>query len=100
VKYCLHKYYVSRYGLNGLGIEFFGGMIFLIRPETKPAYYTMGAGPFPRVKMPGRGVNHSPPSKAEVKEKVKLYFYPPPSLHGSLWGEENDMESAKRAELS
>jgi hypothetical protein len=27
--------------------------------------------------MPGRGLNNSPLSKAEVKEKVKLYFYTP-----------------------
>jgi hypothetical protein len=69
VKYYLRKCYVSGYGLNGLGIESFGGMIFLIRPGTKPAYYTMGTGSFPGVKRPGRGINHSPPSTAEVKEK-------------------------------
>jgi hypothetical protein len=52
-------------------------MIFLILRETKPAFYTIGTGSFPGVKMPGHGFNHSPPSKAEVKEKVKLYFYHP-----------------------
>jgi hypothetical protein len=30
----------------------------------------MGAGFFPR-----RNVNHPPPSKAEVKERVELYLY-------------------------
>lgn len=100
VKYYLPKYYISRYGLNGLGIESFGEMIFLIRPETKPAYYTVGTGSFPRVKRPGCGVNHSSPSKAEIKGNVKLYFYHPLCLHGSLRGEENDMERAKRAQLS
>jgi len=32
---------------------------------------------FPGVKRPGRGVDHPPPSSAEVKEKVKLYLYSP-----------------------
>ena len=29
------------------------------------------------VKRPGRGVNHQPPSSAEVKERVELYLYSP-----------------------
>jgi hypothetical protein len=32
---------------------------------------------FVGVKRPGRGVNHPPPSIAEVKEKVDLYLYSP-----------------------
>jgi hypothetical protein len=34
------------------------------------------------VKLPGRGVNHPPPSSAEVKESVDLHFHAPsrPSL--------------------
>jgi hypothetical protein len=32
---------------------------------------------FPRVKRPGRGVNHPIPSGAEVKERVDLYPYSP-----------------------
>ena len=31
----------------------------------------------PRVKRPGRGVNHPHPSSAEVKERVELYVYFP-----------------------
>ena len=34
-------------------------------------------GSFPGVKLPGHGINDPPPSSAEVKEKVKLYFYSP-----------------------
>ena len=30
---------------------------------------------FPGVKRPGRGVNHPPPSSAEVKERVEFHFY-------------------------
>jgi hypothetical protein len=32
------------------------------------ASYTIGTEPFPGLKRPGRGVGHSPPSSAEVKE--------------------------------
>jgi len=32
---------------------------------------------FPQVKRPGRGVDHPPPSRAEVKERVELYLYSP-----------------------
>jgi hypothetical protein len=34
------------------------------------------------VKRPGRGVDHPPPSSAEVKERVELYLY---SLSGPSW---------------
>ena len=42
-----------------------------------PASYTMGTGSFPGVKRPGRGIDHPPPSSAEVKERVELYLYSP-----------------------
>jgi hypothetical protein len=83
--------------MNGLGIESFGEMIFLMRPETKSSYYTTGTGSLK--KRPVRGVHHSPRLKPRLK-KIKLHFYPPLCLHGSLRGEENDMDSAKRPELS
>jgi len=34
----------------------------------------MGTRSFSVVKRPGRGVDHSPPSSAEVKERVELYL--------------------------
>jgi len=37
----------------------------------------MGVGSFPGLKRPGRGVDHPPPSSAEVKERVELYLYSP-----------------------
>ena len=48
-----------------------------------PASYTIGTGFFPRVLRPGHGVDHPPPSSAEVKEIVELYLYSPsgPSWH-------------------
>jgi hypothetical protein len=44
-------------------------------PEAHPASCTMGTGSFPGVKRPGRGVDHPPPSSAEVKERLVLYLY-------------------------
>jgi hypothetical protein len=38
-----------------------------------PASYTLGTGPFPRVKRPGRGFGHPPLFGVEVKERVELY---------------------------
>jgi len=37
----------------------------------------MGTGSFLWVNRPGRGVDHTPPSSAEVKERVELYLYLP-----------------------
>jgi hypothetical protein len=47
-----------------------------------PASYTKGTGFFPRIKKPGRGADNPPTSSVEVRERVKLYFYPIVSLHG------------------
>ena len=37
-------------------------------PGAHPASYTLGARSFPGLKRPRRGVDHPPPSIAEVKE--------------------------------
>ena len=42
-----------------------------------PFSYTMGTGSFPGVKRPGRGVDHPPPSSAEVEGRVHLYICSP-----------------------
>jgi hypothetical protein len=42
----------------------------------------MATGSLPGVKRPGRGVDHHPPSSAEVKERVELYLY---STSGPSW---------------
>ena len=42
----------------------------------------MGTGSLPGVKRSGRGVDHSPLCRGEIKERVKLYLY---SLSGPLW---------------
>jgi hypothetical protein len=51
-------------------------------PGAYPASCTMGTGSFPGVKRPGRGVDHPPPSSAEVKERIELYLYSP---SGPTW---------------
>jgi len=48
------------------------------RPWGPPRHScTMGTGSIPGLKRPGRGVDHPPPSSAEVKERVELYLYSP-----------------------
>jgi len=41
-------------------------------PAVHPASYTMDTESFPRVKRPGRSVDHPLPSSPEVKERVQL----------------------------
>jgi hypothetical protein len=56
-------------------------------PGAYPDSCTMGTGSFPGVKQLGSGIDHSPPSSAEVKERVELYLYSPsgPSWHVLGW---------------
>jgi len=57
-----------------------GGEIFYTRPGRlwgAPSLLYNGYRVFPWVKRPGHGVDHSPPSSAEVKERVELYLYSP-----------------------
>jgi hypothetical protein len=76
----------TRHGLDGPGIESRWGRHFphpstpTLGP-TQPSY-TMGTESFPEVKRPGRGVDHPPPSSAEVQERVQLYLY---STSGPSW---------------
>ena len=71
----------TRYGLEGprvgsrWGVGGGGGEILCIlshRPWSPPMNTEALS---PGVKRPGRGVNQSPPSRAEVKEREELYFY-------------------------
>ena len=51
-------------------------------PRAHPASCTVGTGSYPEVERSGRGVDHPPPSSAEVKERVELYLY---SSSGPSW---------------
>jgi hypothetical protein len=71
----------TRYGLDGPGIESRWRARFSTPVQTDrgthPASYEMGTGSFSGVKRPGCCVDYLPPSSAEVKERVELYFYSP-----------------------
>ena len=80
----------TRYELNGPGIETRWGARFSapvhIGPGTHQATYTMRTGSFPGLKRPGRGVDHSPPSSADAKERAELYLYSPYGPSGPVLG--------------
>ena len=71
----------TRYGLGVSGIASQWGARLSAPVQTGPgthsASYTMGTVSLPEVKRPERGVDHPPPSSAEVKERVELYLYSP-----------------------
>ena len=56
-----------------------GGEIFCTRPDRPlgppSLLYNWCRDPLPRVKRPGRDVNHPPLSSAEVKERIELHLY-------------------------
>jgi hypothetical protein len=70
-------------GVNGLGIESRWSEIFRTRPNRPHGLpnllYNGYRVSFPRVKLPGRGVNHPRPSSAEVREGLELYIFLEPS---------------------
>ena len=75
------------YGLDGPGSNPGGGGPRFSAPvqtgsEAYPASYTMCIGSFTGVKWQGRGIDHPPPSSAEIKERIQLYLYSP---SGPLW---------------
>ena len=76
---------VTHYRLDGLGIKPWWGKIFCTRPYRPwrpPSLLYKGYHAFPGVKRPGSGVDHPPPSSAEVKKRLELYLYSP---SGPLW---------------
>ena len=76
----------TRYGPDSRGSNPGGGEIFrkLSDQPCDPIWslYNWNRVFFPGVKRPGRGVNHSFPSSAEVKERVEVAPSPP---SGTLW---------------
>jgi len=76
---------VTHYRLDGLGIKSWWGEISRTHPYwpwRPPSLLCNGYHAFPRIKQPGSGVDHPPPSSAEVKKRVELYLYSP---SGPLW---------------
>jgi hypothetical protein len=71
----------TRYGLDGPWLESRWGATFsaLIPTgsEAHQASYARCTASFAELKRPGRGVDHPPPSSADVKERVELYLYSP-----------------------
>ena len=53
----------------------------LTSPGVHSDSYKLGTGSFPRVKLPGHGVNHSPPSR-----KSRTNLYSPSGLSRPLLG--------------
>jgi hypothetical protein len=74
------------YGLDGPGIESMWRPDFphpFNRPWGSSSLLCTGYWvSLTRVKRPGRGANHPPPSSAEVRERVELYLY---SFFGPSW---------------
>ena len=81
----------TRYGLDGPGIECRWWREFpqpsrtALGPTQPPIQWVPGL--YQRVKRPGRGLDHRPPSSAEVKERVEIYLSPPLGFRGLFQGE-------------
>jgi len=74
---------VTRYGLDGPGIEYRWGRGEILhtrpdRPCSPPSLLNNWFRSFPGVKQLGLSVDQPSPSSAEVKERVKLNLYPSP----------------------
>ena len=71
----------TRYVLEGPGIETRWGDISRTRPDRPWDPLSLLQNEYrvslPGVKRPGRGVEHPPPSSAEIQETVELYLYSP-----------------------
>jgi len=69
---------VTRYRLDGPGIESRWGEIFHTRPDGPGAHQTsdtMGIELFPGGKRSGCCVNHPPPSNTKARERVEMCLY-------------------------
>ena len=80
---------VTRYRLDGPGIKSRWGEIFPTCPGgscNRPSLPYNGYLVFTGVKRPERGIDHPPPSSAEVKERAQLYIYSPSGPSCSVLG--------------
>jgi hypothetical protein len=73
---------VTHYRMDGPGIKPGGGEIFHNCPDQPWGPPSLLSNEywvsFPAVKWPGCGIDHPPPSSAEVKERVQLYLQSTP----------------------
>ena len=83
---CAKMYrYLSRYSYSLRGLRSEDRIPVWLRlsataqtgPGAHPASCTIGTGSFPGVKWPGLGVNRTPPSRPEIKERIMLCLYAP-----------------------
>ena len=74
------QYFQANYGTVSLRLAIFHIIQFRI------SQHTVGTGYFPGLKRPGRGVDHPPPSSAEVTERAELYFCSPCGLSWLVLG--------------
>jgi hypothetical protein len=74
------------YGLDGQGIEARYSEPAQTGSGAHPAFYTMDTGSFLGLKRVQRGVNHKPPSRAEVKEESRATPLHPPLITPCLRG--------------
>ena len=69
----------TSYRVDGWGSNPGGAEIFRTRQERPwglpSLLYNVYRLSFPEIKRPGRGVDHPPPSSAEVEERIELYLY-------------------------
>ena len=97
---CLLMYHVGRHSAVGIATRYgwmdggsnpTGGEIFRTPPDRpwgpSRLLYNGYRVSFPRVKRPGRSVEHTSLPSAEVKERVNLYFYSSLGLRGLFYGE-------------
>jgi hypothetical protein len=66
---------------------------------TQPPIQWVGGVLSVGVKRPGREASHSPPSSAEVKERVELYLHSPIRLQGVVLKHRDNFTFLKREEL-
>jgi hypothetical protein len=74
---------LSRRWTDNIKMEFSLLQIVQTGSGVHPNSYPMGTGgSIPGVRRPGREVDHSPPTSAEVKKNMDIYMHSPIRLHG------------------
>jgi len=77
-----HILHVSRIKVNSR----WGGARFSATVHTGPGDHPKGTGSFSGLRRPGCDAEHLPPSSAEAKKRVQVYFYPPAESSQTVLG--------------